>query len=168
MQLKRECTQFPVRVARIVVLYDPHGEKLRFVLVGIWNTVCNYLLFALLLHALAPPLGSLAATDSAVLQWVGERYYLVVQEFGWLHSVAQSTLAFRYMAFRSKGPWLSEVGRSLFVYLPLQMLSSGLLWLFSTVLGLHPLLGQALTVVVSAVLAYYGHKYFLFRTPVAR
>jgi len=155
------------RAVRIADLYDRHGEKLRFVLVGLWNTAFNYALFAVLLYALAPVLGSLTLADSAALQWVGQRYYLVVQWIAWLLSVPQSTLAFKYLAFRSTGPWLNEVGRSFFVYLPVQALSSGLLWLFSAVLGLHPLLGQALTVVVSAVLAYYGHKYFTFRTPVS-
>ncbi len=154
------------KTERLRAVYDVHGEKFRFLVVGAWNTLFSYVLFAVLLFLLAPLLQPLANSGNALVAWIGEHYYLVVQWLAWVVAVPQSTLALKYLAFRSKGHWLGEVGRSFFVYLPLQAFSSVTLWLFSGVIGMPPLLGQLLTVGISAVLSYLGHKNFTFRTPV--
>ena len=36
------------------------------------------------------------------------------------------------------------------------------------VLGLHPAIGQLVTVAFTTVFSYLGHKYFTFRQPAAR
>jgi len=153
------------RNERLRAVYDVHGEKLRFLVVGVWNTFFSYVLFAAMLWLLRPVLQPLSTSEYALVAWVGEHYYLVVQWLSWVIAVPQSTTALKYLAFRSKGHLPSEIGRSFFVYLPMQAVSSLLLWLFSGVLGIPPLLGQLFTVGFSAVMSYLGHKYFTFRQP---
>lgn len=151
--------------ARLRTFYDQHGEKLRFLVVGGWNTVFSYALFAGMLVVLGPGLRDLAGSPSAPLRWVGEHWYLAVQWLSWIVAVPQSTTALKYLAFHSKGHLGSEIGRSFFIYLPMQGLSSVSLLLLVKYAGMQPLLGQLLTIGVSAVLSYLGHKYFTFKVP---
>lgn len=153
----------PLRSAK--TLFDRLNEPVRFLLVGAWNTGFNYGVFALLLWLLGPVLQPLAASDVTALAWIGSHWYLVVQWLAWALSVPQSTLAFKLLVFRSTGHWAHEIVRSYAVYLPLQFVSTGLLWLFVTLGGLHPLLGQLLTAGIAAVMSYLGNKYFTFRAP---
>jgi len=150
---------------RMRAAYDVHGEKVRFLVVGTANTVFGYAMFAVLLYLLRPVLAPLANSESTIVQWVGLHYYLVVQWAAWIVCVPYSTLMLKWFAFRSKGHWLSEIGRAFFVYLPMQGMSTVLLWLFSGVIGMPPLLGQLLTAGIAAVLSYLGHKNFTFKAP---
>lgn len=152
-------------VSRARSIYADHGEKLRFLIVGGWNTVFSYILFAVLLQWLGPSLAGLSGSSSAVLSVVGSHWYLAVQWLSWLIAVPQSTLTLKYLVFHSKGHAGAEIGRAFFVYLPMQGLSSVSLWLLVTFAGVHPLVGQLLTIGVTAVLSYIGHKYFTFRSP---
>jgi len=151
------------KIDTLRAVYDVHGEKFRFLVVGVWNTLFSYGVFVVLLYLLKPVLGPLAASDRTLVAWIGEHYYLLVQWIAWVISVPASTLMLKWFAFRSKGHWLSEIGRSFFVYLPMQAVSSGLLWLFSGVIGLPPALGQLLTAAIAAVMSYFGHKNFTFK-----
>ncbi len=144
-------------------IYRRHGEPIRFLVVGGWNTAFSYALFAVMLWGLEPLLAPLSGSDVATTAWVGEHYYLIVQWLAWAIAVWQSTWTFKVLVFHSKGHFLAEVWRSYFVYLPLQGFSSLSLWLLVSKAGLHPLAGQLVTVGVAAVLSYVGHKYFTFK-----
>lgn len=150
-------------VSRMRILYASHGEKLRFLIVGGWNTVFSYALFAVLLYTLGPVVRPLAPSSQPIIAALGSHWYLVIQWIAWIVAVPQSTIALKYLVFHSKGHLPSEIGRAFFVYLPLQAFSSLSLWLLVTFAGLHPLTGQLFTVGISAVLSYFGHKYFTFR-----
>jgi len=108
-------------------LYDAHGLKLRFLVVGVWNTVFGYGLFVVLLFALKPVLQPLATSDNAALGLLGHNWYLVVQWVSWVLSVPQSAVALKYFVFRSTGRTLPEIGRAYVVYLPMQGVSTVLL-----------------------------------------
>lgn len=149
-------------------LYSAHGEKIRFLVVGAWNTVFSYLLFAALLYLLGPALRGLSDSSSPVLAWVGAHWYLAVQWLSWIVAVPQSTLTLKYFVFRSRGHMGHEIGRAFFIYLPMQALSSLSLWFFVSIVGMHPLPGQFVTIGLSAVLSYLGHKHFTFRGDRAR
>jgi putative flippase GtrA len=142
-----------------------HGEKIRYLAVGAWNTLFGYLLFLVLLALLSGPLRTLESSSSAVLQWIGKDYYLIVGWVGWVVAVPQSTLAMKYFVFRSRGRTLHEIGRAYFVYLPAQGLSTVILWLIVRVLHVSPQLGALMTIIVTTVFSYLGHKYFTFRVP---
>ncbi len=153
----------PPNRTTIRALNERHGEKLRFLVVGGWNTLFGYTLFTVLLLTIGPALQSLADSTSSWLKWIGEHYYLAVQWVAWALAVPHSTITLKLLVFRSKGHWLGEIARSYLVYAPLQVVSFGLLWLFSAVAGLHPLFGQLLTSAIAAVLSYAGNKRITFR-----
>ena len=151
---------------RLSGLYEAHGEKVRFLVVGVCNTAVSYLLFLALLATLGTTLQALAASSSALMAQIGHGYYLVVQWVGWVLMVPVSTTTMKYVAFRSPGRWLPQVGRAYLVYLPAQGLSSVILWLTVRVAGLSPQLGQLVAIAVVTIFTYLGHKYFTFRVPV--
>jgi len=154
-----------VRGEKIGAVYEAHGEKLRFLLVGAWNSVFGYLLFAVFLFIAEPLLQPLSDSAAPAGRWLGDHAYLIAQWAAWLLGVPQSTLAFKYLVFHSKGRWAGEVARSYLVYAPLQVLSFGILWVCSGLLGLHPLVGQLIAMTVNAILSYFGHRYFTFGQP---
>ena len=132
---------------RLRGLYEKHGEKLRFFIVGVFNTLFTVLLFNLLLIA------------------VGHQYYLVLFWVVWVFAVILSTATMKYFAFRSKGRFWHQAGRAYFIYLPAQGLNTVLLWLAVTIAHLSPQLAQLVTIFVSTIFSYVGHKYFTFRVP---
>lgn len=128
-------------------VYDAHGEKLRFLIVGIWNTAFSVALF------------------NALLFVFGHSNYLILFWVVWLFAVVQSTATMKYFAFRSKGGFWRQVGRAYFIYLPAQGLSTLLLWLAVTVMHVSPPIAQLITVFFTTIFSYIGHKYFTFRVP---
>ena len=128
-------------------LYDVHGDKLRFLLVGVWNTLFSVLAF------------------NVALLVAGSTHYLIVFWGVWVVAVVQSTASMKYFAFRSKGGLWRQIGRAYFIYLPAQGLSSVLMWLGVDVLHFSPQISQLGTIVMTTVFSYFGHKYFTFRLP---
>jgi putative flippase GtrA len=131
-------------------LYARHGNKLRYLLVGVWNTIFFVALF------------------NAVLFLTGPAYYLPVFWGAWVVGVAQSTIAIKYLAFRSPGPLRHQLWKGYLVYAPVQALASLLLWLGVEVAHLSPRLVQLALIVLQTILTYLGHKYFTFRRPRSR
>jgi putative flippase GtrA len=146
-------------------LYARHGDKLRYVVVGACNTGIHYVLFLVLLALVGHPLHSLADRPSEGLAYLGQHYYLVVQWVAWVMIVPLAATNFKYLVFRSPGKLYIQILRAYLVYLPAQLISTGLLWLSVKVLGLPPALGQLITIVIATIIGYIGHRYFTFRMP---
>jgi putative flippase GtrA len=145
-------------------LYERHGEKLRYLVVGVWNTLLGYAVFLLALKLFGPAIQALSSKPG-VAGLIGHFYYLVIQWAVWVLMVVNSTVTMKYFAFRSKGRLLHQIGRAYLVYLPAQGISSVILWFTVKVLGLSPGIGQLVTIAIATVFSYLGHKYFTFRTP---
>lgn len=128
-------------------LYDAQGEKLRYLIVGVWNTAFNVALFNLLLLVF------------------GHSLYMLWFWMAWIVSVVQSTVTMKYFAFRRKGPLLPQIGRAYVIYLPAQGLSTAIMWFAVSVMHVIPPLAQLMTIVVTTIFSYIGHKYFTFRVP---
>ena len=141
------------------------GEKLRFLVVGVVNTLMSYVLFLALLATLGEWLRTFSDSSVPVIGFVADHYYLVVQWVGWVLAVPLCALTMKRFAFRSGGHWLHQIGRAYFVYLPAQGLAFVLLWLMVQVMGLSPRISVIIIVGVTTVLTYIGHKYFTFRVP---
>jgi putative flippase GtrA len=143
---------------RLHDLYDRHGEKLRYLIVGVCNTAFSYALFAVLIKYLAPPIEAATGFDPKTVA-------VIVQWTGWVFAVVVSTTTMKYFAFRSKGHLGKQIFRAYFVYLPAQGLSTLILWGSMKYLGLSALIGQLFAVFVTTIISYLGHKYFTFRVP---
>lgn len=132
---------------KIASIYQQHGEKLRYLFVGIWNTVFNVGLFNALLLIF----------DRA------HTYYLAWFWIAWVVSVAQSTTTMKYLVFKKPGHLWRQIGRAFVIYLPAQGLGTFIFWLVVQIGHLPVPVGQLVTVIVGIVFSYIGHKYFTFR-----
>ena len=142
-----------------------HGEKLRFLVVGVYNTAASFALFALAIHWWSEPLASILGGQEKVAA-------LVIQWLVWVVAVVHSTLTMKYLVFRSRGSFAHEIGKAYLVYLPAQGISSAILWLVMAAFAwlapgvssrLAAMAGQGVAVIVSTVFSYIGHKHFTFR-----
>ena len=119
-------------------------EKIRFLLVGGFNTVVSYLLFALLYEVIG-------------------LHYNTALAVQYLITVNMSVLTMRYYVFRSKGNFLREFTKAWSVYIFIFFFNAAMLNLFVEILGLPPLIAQALYLVISTVVTFILHKYLSFR-----
>lgn len=144
--------------------YDKHEDKLRYLVAGMWNTLFAMALYNLLLSLLQPSVHSLASDPNAVLALLGRNDYNVIFWINWVLCVPQATLAMKYFAFRTPGGETGrEIGKAYFVYLPAQLVSSGIIWLTVEHLHLSPRIAQIFAIAFATIFSYLGHKYFTFR-----
>ncbi len=119
-------------------------EKIRFLLVGGFNTVVSYLIFAFLYKVVG-------------------LHYNVALPVQYMITVNMSILTMRYYVFRSKGDFLKEFTKAWSVYIFMFFFNAAMLNLFVQIMGLPPLLAQALYLTISTVVTFILHKYLSFR-----
>ena len=123
----------------------PADERVRFVVVGGWNTAFGYLAFVVLYALLHDRLN-----------------YLVIGALAHALSVTNAFVCHRMLVFRSRDPWFAEFVR--FNLAQAAVLACGLagLWFLVSVLHVSPLIGQAIVTVLGVVLSYLAHRRFTF------
>lgn len=128
-------------------------QKLRFLLVGGFNTVFAYAVF----FALYWLFSNLNIWDFDKI--IVSNVALVVQYF---ITINLSFITMRYYVFQSHGNWKKELLKAWSVYVSLLFINapviSFLIWL-----GIHPLLAQALYLTFSTIITFLLHKYYSFR-----
>jgi putative flippase GtrA len=71
-----------------MTLYDQHGEKIRYLAVGVWNTVFSYALFWVAVKTLSGPLEAATQLDTTAVA-------VVLQWSCWVIAVVQSTVTMK-------------------------------------------------------------------------
>jgi putative flippase GtrA len=126
--------------------YFRYREQVLYLVVGGWNTVFGYGVWALLQYLLGDYLP-----------------YLVVLVLAWPINVLNAYLGYRYIVFRSRGPVLNELPRFSLVYLLTLLVNLALLPVALSMLPFNIYVIQALFTGVVVVCSYLGHKYYSFR-----
>ena len=135
----------------------PPGQFARYLMVGLWNTVFGYSLYALLTALLTPRL----------------RFaYLYASVFSNLIAITVAYFGYKFFVFKTRGNYWVEWFRCMLVYgsgiLP------GLVLLPLLVGGLHygfhldrsaPYIAGALWTGLTVIYSFMGHKHFSFRVP---
>ncbi len=119
------------------------NQKIRFLLVGGFNTVFAYGVFAFLFAFIQLP-----------YMWA-----LIVQYF---ITINVSILTMRYYVFRSEGNFLTEYCKAWSVYILMFIFNSVVLSFLVEICNIAELYAQALYLTVSTILTYVLHKYFSF------
>ena len=128
-------------------------QKLRFLLVGGFNTVVSYILFFALYWLFTKfnvwNFDKIVISDAALLV----QYCLTIN---------LSFITMRYYVFQSHGNWKTEFLKAWSVYISLYLINapciSFLIWL-----GFHPLVAQAMYLIFSTIITFLLHKYYSFR-----
>jgi putative flippase GtrA len=140
-------------VSRIRALL--RDERVAFLLVGAFNTVFAFLLFA----GLAATAGR--ALDDAGLAVLGS---LVPLAGSYAVAVLVAFVLYRHLVFRVRGHVLRDLARFVSVYAVSITLNAVSLPLLVAV-GVPRLAAQACIVVAITLISYVGHRWFSFRRP---
>jgi putative flippase GtrA len=136
-------------------LWLNHQKKVRFVLVGAWNTIFGYLVFV--------------ACDYLFERFFSPRYvaYMSAAVLSNILAIINAYIFHKHITFQStvrgKGI-LIEFARFFSTYLFSMILGLILLPISVEALGIEPRISAALLIPVSTVISYIGHSRFSFRT----
>lgn len=120
-------------------------EKIRFLLVGGFNTVVAYTLFSFLYYIL-------------------NGFYTLAVIIQYILTIQLSFITMRYYVFRGKGPILKEYIKAISVYIWLLFFNMAWLFVFIDCLDLNGYISQAFYIITSTILTYLFHKNFSFKT----
>jgi putative flippase GtrA len=134
-------------VSRLSDLRTKHAEKIRFLVVGVWNTFFGIGLYTLLV--------TLLGKDTYLLLVIPVNIVAITQNF----------ILYKFVVFRTKGDYLHEYFRFYIVYGPPVLVNLFVLPVLVRVIGLDPRVAQFLFTFVVVFISWFGHKYFTFRTP---
>jgi len=136
-------------------LWRRHQVKIRFLIVGVWNTLFGYVVF-LVLYALFR--GLLSPNYVA---------YMTANVIGGILAITNAFFFHKHITFKSpeKG-WaaLREYVRFAGTYLFSFVLSLILLPIFVELAGMTPQLAAAAIILICTVFSYLGHSRFSFRS----
>jgi len=121
-------------------------QSLRYLLVGLWNTVFGYGLFALLV-----------ATVGAHI------HYLVLLVAATVIAILNAFVFYRAFVFRVSGQVLLDLARFSVVYLVALAVNIAALPLLVEVAGLHVLIAQAFVAAGTVAASFVAHRSFSFR-----
>jgi putative flippase GtrA len=128
-----------------VRFYFRRREQVLYLVVGGWNTVFGYGVWALLQFLLGDHL-----------------HYLVIVLIAWPIAVLNAYLGYRYVVFRSRGSVLREFPRFSLVYLVTLVVNLALLPVALNVLPFNIYVVQALLTAIVVVSSYLSHRYYSF------
>lgn len=124
-----------------------HAEKVRFLVIGLWNTGFGFLLFGAFLFA------------------VGEGLYWLALIFSHLVSSSLAFVLYRRWVFRVTGFVALDFFRFQMVYSATFLINGALLVLLVSAGGLPALIAQAICQLLLLLANFLGHKYFSFARP---
>jgi putative flippase GtrA len=129
-----------VLLLRVRALLD--REEVRFLIVGVVNTIVGYGLFAVFLLFFP---------------------YLVSLYLSYAVAVSLAFVLHRRFTFRVRGNVLVDFVRFVGVYVVSLAVNSVVLPVLVELVGLHPLVAQGVALVITTLISYVGHKWFSFR-----
>ena len=118
-------------------------QEIRFLFVGILNTIVGYGIYAFLVFF--------------------HMHYLVANTISTILGVLHSYLWNRYFTFRSKEKAGTELIKFISVYLLSYVIGTCTLYLFNHYLHISPYLAGLINLVITTLISYFGHKNFSFK-----
>ena len=132
-------------LGRPIGFYFRRREQLLYLVVGAWNTVFGYGVWAVMQYVLGDTVN-----------------YLVIVALSWSIAVLNAYVGYRYVVFRSRGPVRTELPRFVTVYLATLIANLALLPIALRVLPFSIYVDQALVLAIVIVGSYLGHRYYSF------
>jgi putative flippase GtrA len=134
------------RLVNIVTNASPENKKkVRYLVVGLWNTVFPYIVFGLLYYL-----------SNARL------HYLIILLISQVLGLTNAYIGYKFFVFKTKGNYVREYLRFYAVYGTTFIVNIVLISLFVEVLGINPVISQGIIGVIVVIMAYIGHDRFSF------
>jgi putative flippase GtrA len=122
------------------------SERVRFLVVGGFNTVLGFGIFVVLQTTLGDRIG-----------------YLAVLTLATAIAILAAYCGHRWITFQVRGQWLLDLARFSSVFIAVFVLNVAALPLLVEVVGVPPIPAQGAFVVVTVIASYVGHRNFSFR-----
>ena len=129
-------------------------QKLRFLLVGGFNTLFAYLVlnglnffFGVLLKDVYSPV--VIANIALIVQYI--------------LTINVSFITMRYYVFQSHGQWICEWLKAWSVYIFIYLINAPVLTFMMAILGWNTWLAQGVYLIFSTIITFLLHKYYSFR-----
>ena len=138
----------------LVDLMAKHRVKIKFVLVGIWNTIFGYSVFCLL--------------DTLFSNIFATRYiaYMSAMVLGQIIAIVNAYISHKYITFKSRvrgREMIIEFFRFSMTYAVTFCLSLILLPIFVEIFHIAPKISVAILIPIFATISYLGHSRFSFK-----
>ncbi len=125
--------------------YRHHEEKIKYVVIGVWNTLVGYLTFIALYYLL-----------------LNRFNYLIILVFSNIISITNSYLCYKFFVFKTKGNYFNEYMRFYLVYGVSFLANMILMPVFVEIAGIKPIPAQGIILFFSVMFGYLGHKHYSF------
>ena len=132
-------------LGRPVRFYFRRREQLLYLVIGAWNTVFGYGVWAVMQYLLGDTLN-----------------YLVIVVLSWPFAVLNAYIGYRYIVFRSHGSVWKELPRFSLVYVAALIANLVLLPIALRLLPFNIYVIQALFMTAVVICSYLGHRYYSF------
>lgn len=134
------------RLVDLVTNTSPENKKkVRYIAVGIWNTVFSYAAFVLLYYLTSP--------------WL---HYMLILVLSQVVGLTNAYICYKLIVFKTKGNIVREYLRFYVVYGTTFIVNLVLIGLFVEVLGVNPVISQGIIAIIVVTMAYVGHSRFSF------
>ena len=138
----------------LVDLMAKHRVKIKFVLVGIWNTIFGYSVFCLL--------------DTLFSNIFATRYiaYISAMVLGQVIAIINAYISHKYITFKSRvrgREMIIEFLRFSMTYAVIFCLNLILLPVFVEILHITPKISAAILILMCTAISYLGHSRFSFK-----
>ena len=138
----------------LVNLLAKHRVKVKFVLVGIWNTIFGYSVFCLL--------------DILFSYLLATRYiaYMSAMVLGQIIAIINAYIFHKYITFKSRvrgREMMLEFFRFSMTYAVIFCLNLILLPIFVEIFNIRPKLSAAMLILMCTAISYLGHSRFSFK-----
>jgi putative flippase GtrA len=125
---------------------DGRRQKIRYLLVGGWNTAFAFCLFAALQIALGDHIN-----------------YLILLTIATVFAILNAFVCYRAFVFKVTGHFFRDLGRFSTVYIGSYLANLALLPLLVEIVGLPILVAQAALMAATVVGSFFAHRSFSFR-----
>jgi putative flippase GtrA len=122
------------------------NREIRYLIVGGWNTLFSFVFGSFMYY-----------------RFEGVIHIIIIGFFSYCVSITMAFLTHKLLVFRTKGKWLSEYLRSLFVYAGIASIGIVAVWILVDGLGFQFWLAQAFIMLGTFALSYIGHLKFTFK-----
>ncbi len=134
------------RLIEIATNLSPDSKKkIRYLAVGIWNTIFPYIVFTFLYYI----------TN-------GKLHYVIILVICQVLGLTNAYICYKFLVFKTKGNVVREYLRFYVVYGATFILNLVLISLFVELLGINPVLSQGIIAIIIVAIAYFGHNRFSF------
>lgn len=122
-----------------------HGQKIAYLLVGGWNTLFGFAIFAVLYYLLHQRV-----------------HYTLILVINYVISITNAFLSYKFIVFKTKGNLLREYLRFYVVYGASFIANIILMLIIVEFLKVRPVPAQGVILFFTTVVSYMGHKHYSF------